>query len=105
MNLFQTEFNSFQGLNIARKSSILCVGGVPQTTSAMVFPKKKLFIRVKLKCKMFKKPYYSRSRSTTPANSKDVVICNNSLRFKAVYYRIVTMSSILNVGRGHRGFI
>ena len=48
MDLFQTEFSSFQGLNIARKSSVLCVGGVPKQTGAMVFPpppKKFLFGR------------------------------------------------------------
>ena len=40
MDLFQTVFNSFQGWNVAKKSSILCVGSVPQPTSAKVFPKK-----------------------------------------------------------------
>ena len=49
---------------------------------------------------MFKKSYYSRSRPRTTAKSKDGAICNK----QTVYYRTVTRSSILNVGRGPRGF-
>ena len=56
---------------------MLFVGGIPQPTSAMIFSKKKLFIG-EAKCRLFKKSYYGRSRSRTPANSKDGSICNNS---------------------------
>ena len=52
--------------------------------------------------KMFNKLYFTRSRSRTPANSEDGAICNNILQLKAIYYSIVTRSSILNVGRGPR---
>ena len=43
MDLLQTKFNSFQGLNIAKNSSVLCVSGVPHPTAAMVFTKKLAF--------------------------------------------------------------
>ena len=52
--------------------------------------------------KMFNKLYFTRNRSRTPANSEDGAICNNILQLKAIYYSIVTRSSILNVGRGPR---
>ena len=68
------------------------------------FPKNNFLFRVKQKCKMFEKLHYSRSRSRIPANSRDGTICKNSLRLKAVYRRIATSCSILNVGRGPRGF-
>ena len=48
---------------------------------------------------MFKKWYFTRSRSRTPPNSEDRTICNNGLWLKGVYYSIVTRSSTLNVGR------
>ena len=67
------------------KSSILCIGGVPQPNSAMVFPKKKLSIRLKQKLKMFKKSNFTRSRSRTLANSEDGAMCSNSLQLKAAY--------------------
>ena len=54
--------------------------------------------------KMFKKLHYSRSISRIPVYSKDGAICNNSLRLKAVYYKIVTRSFILNAGRVPGGF-
>ena len=44
---------------------------------------------------MFKKWYFPRSRSRTPANSEDGTICNNGLRLKVVYYSIVRRSSTL----------
>ena len=75
---FRRNLNNFQGLNISEKSSILCVLGAPQPTSAIVLSKKKPFIWLRQKCKMLWKYYYSRSRSRTPGNSKDGVICNNS---------------------------
>ena len=102
MYLFYTEFNTFQGLNIAKKSSILYVAGVPQPTSAIVFPPKILFVPLKQRVKMFEKSNFTINRSRTPVNNEDVTISNNSLRLKAVYYGIVTKSSILNVGRGPR---
>ena len=46
---------------------------------------------------MFKKSYFTLSRSRTLANSEDGAICNNGLRLKGVYYSIVTRISILNV--------
>ena len=49
---------------------------------------------------MFKKSYFTRSRSRIPANSEDGTICNNGLGVKGVYYSIVSKSSTLNVGRG-----
>ena len=51
---------------------------------------------------MFKKSYFTRTRSQIPANNEDGAICNNSLQLKAVYNSIVTRSSILNVGKGPR---
>ena len=51
---------------------------------------------------MFKKLYFTLSRSSTLANSEDGAICNNGLRLKGVYYSIVTRISILNVSRGLR---
>ena len=48
---------------------------------------------------MYKKWYFTRSRSRTPANSEDETICNNGLRLKGVYYSIATRSSTLNVSR------
>ena len=62
--------------------------------------RKVTFYSGEAECKMFKKSYYSRSRPRTPAKSKDGAICNK----QTVYYRTVTRSSILNVGRGPRGF-
>ena len=51
---------------------------------------------------MFKKLYFTRSRSRTPTNSENGAICNNGFRLKGVFYSIVTRNSILNVGRGLR---
>ena len=84
MDLFQAEFNSFQGLNFAKKSSTLCVGGVPLPTSAMVFPEKYLFIRLKQKFKVFKRSQFSRSRARTPVKGEDGAISNNNLQLKAI---------------------
>ena len=80
MDHFQTDLNNFQGLN--------------------KYLKKYFFIRLKQKSLMFKKWYFTRSRSRTPAKSGDRTICNNGLRLKGAYYSIVTRSSTLNVGRG-----
>ena len=49
---------------------------------------------------MFKKSYFTRSRSRASVNSEDGAICNNGLRLKVVFYSIVTRSSILNVDIG-----
>ena len=46
--------------------------------------------------------HFTKSRSRTPANSKDEAICDNSLQLKVVYYSSATRSSTLNVGRGPR---
>ena len=86
-----------------QKSPIFYVSGVLQSTCCGILQKVIFFFRLKQKFKMFKKSYFTRSRSRTPTNSKDGAICNNSLQLKGVYYSIVTRSSILNVGiRGPR---
>ena len=54
------------------------------------------------KSKIFKKSYFTRSRSRTPDISEDGAICNSGIRLKAVFYSIVTRSLTLKVGGGPR---
>ena len=68
----------------------------------MINLKSIFLIRLKQKSKMFKKSYFTLSRSRTLGNSEDGTICNNGLRLKGVYYSIITRISILNVSRGLR---
>ena len=51
---------------------------------------------------MFKKSYFTLSRSKTLDNSEDGTVCNNGLRLNGVYYSIVPKISILNISRGLR---
>ena len=44
--------------------------------------------------------YFARSRSSTSTNSKDEVVCNNSLQLKVVNVSFAIISCILHVGRG-----
>ena len=62
-----------------KKSFILCVRGVLQRNSAMIFTSAEAEISD------VQKSYFSISRSRTPPNRKDTAIYNNSLQLKAVY--------------------
>ena len=89
-------------LNIAKKALYYVLAVFLNLPLLWHFPKTNLFIRLKQKSKMFNKLCFTRSRSRTRSNSEDGAICNNILQLKAIYYSIVTRSSILNVGRGPR---
>ena len=89
-------------LNIAKKALYYVLAVFLNLPLLWHFPKTNLFIRLKQKSKMFNKLCFTRSRSRTRANSEEGAICNNILQLKAIYYSIVTRSSILNVDRGPR---
>ena len=85
-------------LNIAEKALYYALAVFLNPPLLWYFPKTNLFIWLKQKSKMFNKLCFTRSRSRTRSNSEDGAICTNILLLKAIYYSIVTRSSILNVG-------
>ena len=68
-----------------KKCSILCVSGVPQPNSAMVFPKSNFLFDWSRNLRWSRNGTLVEADPRPPANSEDGVICNNSLRLKAVY--------------------